>query len=72
MDVCGHNRAAWDKHVEERNPWTVPVSKEATDRARRGEFELLLTPTKPVPKTWFPALQARGRIFAQRFLRRPL
>jgi SAM-dependent methyltransferase len=57
MDVRAHNRAAWDRNVEERNPWTVPVSKEATDRARRGEFDLFLTPTKPVPKSWFPPLE---------------
>jgi SAM-dependent methyltransferase len=57
LDVRAYNRAAWDKNVAERNPWTVPVSKEKTNRARRGEFELLLTPTKPVPKSWFPPLE---------------
>jgi len=56
VDVRAYNRAAWDRNVEARNPWTVPVSKEATDRARLGEFELLLTPTRPVPKSWFPRL----------------
>ncbi len=55
-DVRAHNRAAWDKNVELQNPWTLPVSKEVTDRARRGEFDLLLTPTKPVPKSWLPEL----------------
>jgi SAM-dependent methyltransferase len=55
-NVRAHNRAAWDKNVELRNPWTLPVSKEVTDCARRGEFALLLTPTKPVPKSWFPQL----------------
>jgi SAM-dependent methyltransferase len=57
LDVRAYNRAAWDKNVAERNPWTVPVSKEKTARARRGEFDLLLTPTKPVPKSWFPPLE---------------
>jgi SAM-dependent methyltransferase len=56
LDVRAYNREAWDKNVEDRNPWTVPVSSEATDRARCGEFDLLLTPTKPVPKSWFPPL----------------
>jgi SAM-dependent methyltransferase len=56
VDVRAHNRAAWDRNVGLRNPWTVPVSKEATERARRGEFDLLLTPTKPVPQAWFPPL----------------
>ncbi len=29
---------------------------EVIERARRGQFELLLTPTKPVPLDWFPTL----------------
>jgi len=57
VDIRAYNRAVWDKNVEERNPWTVPISRETTDRARRGEFDLLLTPTKPVPQSWFPPLQ---------------
>jgi SAM-dependent methyltransferase len=57
VDVRAYNRAAWDTQVDRRNPWTLPVSKEATDRARRGEFELLLTSTRPVPQSWFPPLE---------------
>lgn len=56
IDVRKYNRSAWDKSVEQGNPWTIPVSSETVDRARRGEFELLLTPTKPVPADWFPDL----------------
>jgi SAM-dependent methyltransferase len=57
MDVLSHNRAAWDKQVEQHNRWTVPISTETVQRARGGEFELLLTPTKPVPMDWFPPLK---------------
>lgn len=57
MDVRAHNRAAWDKNVEQKNRWTVPVSKETVERARLGVFDLFLTPTKPVPMTWFPELK---------------
>lgn len=56
MDVRSHNRAAWNRNVETQNPWTLPVGKEVIERARRGQFELLLTPTKPVPIDWFPGL----------------
>src|SRR5579863_2500655 len=56
MDVRSHNRTAWNRNVEAQNRWTLPVGKEAIDRARRGQFELLLTPTKPVPMDWFPIL----------------
>lgn len=56
MDIVAHNKAMWDRKVQEGNRWTLPVSKEAIDRARAGQFELLLTPTKPVPLDWFPML----------------
>src|SRR5579864_7291304 len=58
MDVRSYNRTAWDRNVERKNRWTVPASPQAVAAARRGEFEILLTPTKPVPMDWFPALQA--------------
>lgn len=58
MDIREHNRTAWDNKVDRQDRWTMPVSAEAIGRARRGEFALLLTPTKPVPRAWFPPLQA--------------
>lgn len=56
VDVLSHNRLAWNKKVDEKDRWTIPVTKEVVERARQGQFELLLTPTKPVPMPWFPAL----------------
>jgi SAM-dependent methyltransferase len=56
MDIREYNRAAWDQNVERQNKWTVPICTETVQRARQGEFELLLTPTKPVPMNWFPKL----------------
>jgi len=53
MDVVGHNREAWTMQVESGNKWTVPVDAETIERARRGEWELLLTPTIFVPRDWF-------------------
>ena len=57
INILAHNRAAWDQKVEEQDRWTLPVTKDVIERARRGEFELLLTPTKPVPMSWFPELK---------------
>jgi SAM-dependent methyltransferase len=56
MDIRAHNRAAWDRGVERRNPWTIPVAPDAVERARHGEFSVVLTPTKMVPREWFPPL----------------
>src|SRR5215469_7939995 len=56
MDPRSHNRDAWNRKVEQRDRWTVPVDREAVDQARRGEPRLLLTPTKLIPAAWFPPL----------------
>jgi SAM-dependent methyltransferase len=54
MEILSFNRKAWDKQVESGNQWTIPVTTEQVDAARRGEWQILLTPTKPVPESWFP------------------
>ena len=51
-DVREHNRIAWDALAEQGNEWTVPVSPEAIEAARQGQWEIVLTPTKPVPRAW--------------------
>ena len=57
MNIREQNRLAWDKQVESGNPWTIPFSPEEVAAARRGQVAILLTPTKPVPRAWFPDLQ---------------
>jgi SAM-dependent methyltransferase len=54
MDVRSINRDRWDKQVEYGNPWTIPSSPETIAAARRGEWSVLLTELKPVPRHWFP------------------
>ena len=56
MDIREHNRLAWDRQVENGNQWTVPVGPEEIAAARRGQWTIYLTPTKPVPRTWLPDL----------------
>ncbi|MBN1266990.1 MAG: methyltransferase domain-containing protein [Anaerolineales bacterium] len=56
MDVRAYNRKAWDREVAGGNPWTIPVSHEEIEAARRGEWQIVLTPSVPVPRDWFPAL----------------
>ena len=55
-DVARYNRSAWDRLVERANRWTVPVDGATIAAARRGEWQIVLTPTKPVPRAWFPPL----------------
>ena len=56
MDVRSYNREAWNREVEGENPWTIPVSAEVIAAAKNGEWNVLLTPTHPVPRSWFPSL----------------
>lgn len=56
MDVQSYNREAWDRQVRDANPWTVPVSSEEVARARSGDWQIVLTPMKPVPAAWYPPL----------------
>ncbi|WP_428265173.1 class I SAM-dependent methyltransferase [Haliangium sp.] len=56
MDVLEYNRRAWDAQVGKGNKWTQPVSPELIARARAGDWHIVLTPMRPVPRDWFPAL----------------
>jgi SAM-dependent methyltransferase len=56
MDIQAYNRGAWNHQAAIGNRWTVPVGPEAIMAARRGEWDIVLTPTKPVPRDWFPLL----------------
>lgn len=57
MDILEHNRIAWDKLVEGKNRWTIPVSTEEIEAARKGDWEIVLTPNIPIPIEWFPPLE---------------
>ena len=62
MDIRDHNRRAWDQAVEQGSPWSIPVSPEVIAAARRGEWSVVLTENKPVPRAWFPAEMQGARI----------
>lgn len=57
MDIRAYNKKAWDAQVDGDNPWTRPVSHEIIEAARRGEWSVLLTEQKPVPREWFPPMR---------------
>jgi SAM-dependent methyltransferase len=54
MEILDYNRRAWDAAVKRKSEWTIPVGPEVIAAARLGEWKIVLTPTKPVPRTWFP------------------
>lgn len=56
MDIAEYNRIAWDHQVAKGNRWTIPSTSGMIASARAGEWTVVLTPQKPVPKHWFPKL----------------
>lgn len=54
MDIRAYNRQAWDRAVDNKIQWSIPVSPEVTAAARRGQWQIILTPTIPTPRAWFP------------------
>jgi SAM-dependent methyltransferase len=53
------NSKAVDGWVEEGWEWGRPISHEAFVKAKNGDWSMLLTPTKPVPKDWFGDLRGK-------------
>jgi SAM-dependent methyltransferase len=50
-----HNRAAWDREVDNGNEWTRPVGHDVIAHARAGEWSVVLIGHQPAPRGWFPA-----------------
>ncbi len=59
MHIRDYNREAWDKQVEMGNAWTRPVSSQVIANARRGDWSVLLTEQKPVPREWFGDVRSK-------------
>ncbi|MFE3518806.1 class I SAM-dependent methyltransferase [Streptomyces sp. NPDC059166] len=55
VDPVAHNRAAWDKYVEEGIEWSRPVSAEEVASARAGRWSVVLIGHEPVDRSWLPA-----------------
>lgn len=59
MNILEYNSHAWDKSVESGNPWSVPVGPDVIEKARNGEWEIILTPLKATPREWFGEVQGK-------------
>jgi SAM-dependent methyltransferase len=53
-DVFDYNREAWNSQVRKGNQWTVPVDEDVVAAARKGDWQIVLTPEKAIPRNWFP------------------
>ena len=50
------NAETIDRWIDEGWEWGVPIDTETFRRAKNGDWDVVLTPTKPVPHAWFGEL----------------
>ena len=53
------NAETIDRWIEEGWTWGQPISHEVFLRAKAGDWDVGLTPTKPVPHAWFGDLKGK-------------
>ncbi len=56
MDIVEYNRNSWNLQSLEGCRWSTPFDDAVFEKARGGELDVILTPNKPVPQDWLPAL----------------
>ena len=59
MDYQDINAETIDRWVENGWEWGRPISHETFVKATRGDWQVVLTPTKPVPHEWFGDLRGK-------------
>lgn len=53
------NAETIDRWIEEGWEWGKPIDHETFVRAAKGEWDVVLTPTKPVPHEWFGSVKGK-------------
>ena len=59
MNYQDINARTIDRWVEEGWEWGIPITHETFENARLGQWDVVLTPTKPVPHQWFGSLHGK-------------
>lgn len=58
MDTHEHNRRVWNRDAASGAcRWSQPVDAATIRRARAGDWSVILTPNRPVPRNWFGAIE---------------
>ena len=60
MDYQDVNARTIDSWCREGWEWGKPISHETFLRAREGDWQVFLTPTKPVPEEWFGGIAGKN------------
>ncbi len=62
------NAEALSKWIENGWEWGVPITHEAYVKATQGDWQVVLTPQKPVPRSWFRPHYYHQRLKGTRLL----
>lgn len=54
-NILDHNRSVWNKLSDIGYIWTLPIGSQSVENAKNGSWTMFLTPTIPVPSSWFPS-----------------
>jgi len=57
MNIREHNKIVWNDWAEQGDRWSTAVSAEEIAAAKKGNWSVYLTESKPVPKDWFGDLK---------------
>nr|MBK9653508.1 hypothetical protein [Bacteroidota bacterium] len=53
INITEYNRKAWDANVKKGNQWTIPVTDDEIEKAKKGRMANCTYSYKPVPQQWF-------------------
>ena len=59
FDYTLENSKTIDRWADEGWEWSIPITHEVYEKASKGEWDVGLTPTKPVPHKWFGELKGK-------------
>lgn len=54
MNYTDKNAETIDRWIDNGWEWGIPISHQDFTKVKQGDWDVLLTPTKSVPKEWFP------------------
>lgn len=60
MNILEYNRQAWNQESRLGSPWSVPVDAKTIQGAKSGDWQVILTPVRPVPIKWFGDLRDKN------------
>ena len=59
MEYQKENIKAIERWIEEGWTWGIPIDHDTFVRAKNGDYQMLLTPTRPIPHSWIGDIKGK-------------